>query len=335
MAHRGCSSPQVPGATARPSQRRSSRRRSGTSSSIDLVVDGGAAHYAALSLVLSRCTQRDPCDLDSDYSLVVSVLEPSSLVWGRKRDIRTISVDNVFWHWRWDEDVIGAAEAVLEADLDVGATMAGLSALGSYAEYTPVYLAADQVLWQRVAPPNATLPDRMSSKGRFIQPIVRPILPARKVNQVLLSLSGGLINPVATSVAWRTYLEILRLVVGPGLRTAERLGWQIVLAAPDVLRGVATETLGIAATAFDHAGFMAAMVESSAIAAPMGLATTIEAAQAGVAMFTLPEIHDGNAENYLGPKPRLRTQLQRLPEHLPFGPDWKRRSKAQHVRGLY
>lgn len=272
-----------------------------TFADVDLIAHGAASVYATDSPVLASCPRHSVESLDSDYDLIVSVLEPASLIWALQRNACAVSIDNIYWHWRWTTEVVTQAQAVLDASTtDVATTLAALATLGPYAEYTPVYLAAQQVIWQRVAPPFVSLPAAFQAKVVRIEPLLGKVEPTSKRPQLLLSLSGGLINPATDERDWKTYLDVVAGVAARGLTVAREAGWQVVVAAPAPLQELASTALGVAARTFGHDAFHRVVAESMVLAAPKGLSTTVESVASGTALFTLPELHDGSATNYWG-----------------------------------
>jgi hypothetical protein len=270
---------------------------------IDFVGTSIAFDYARTHSMLYRRVMSSLDEIDTKYDLVLSVVEPTILLWARERGVPSISFDNLFWHWNWTDSVLENVRDRLDSEntSDREATLTALADLGEYAEYSLMYVLSEVVICQRVASVPVGLPEAMTSRMCFVDPLLRRITPEAKQRQLLLSLSGGLVNPMATERHWDVYVELIARILLSALEEAKVYHFKVKVAAPDELNGRLRSRLHTEdVQAYDHGSFLKEVSRSRLVIAPKGLSTTFEAAYYGAVLFSLPEQHDGNLYNYHG-----------------------------------
>ncbi|MEU4454767.1 hypothetical protein AB0F44_25780 [Nocardioides sp. NPDC023903] len=231
------------------------------------------------------------------FDAVLSVVEPVGPLVGRAAGVPVIAVDNLFWHWDWQRMPLSKLAALADSVRsleDVEQAVTSAAALAPYGEYALMYAAATEVHWQRVAARPAGAPPWL--KGTWVAPYLGR-LPDRSPppHRPVVSLSGGLINPYTTAHQLDIYVALLAEILGPVLPG------DCVIAAPAQLHERLRARFHTAdIDTFSREEFLRVLASASILYAPAGLSTTFEACALGVPLVTLPDVHDGNHDNYFG-----------------------------------
>lgn len=279
---------------------------------------GLATSFTRRSPILTQCSLWDWGAEPSSFDLVVGIVEPTSVIEAHRAGVPSVSIDNLFWHWQWsDSDIERCGEVLRTSDGSVSQLVERLDQVCGYGSYCAMYLLSSSVLWQTVASPRTNTPSAMVNKSRWVQPLVMDVTSGDKRRRLLVSLSGGLVNPMSTEHMWTEYCRVLAITLSSGLEIALDRGWDYLIAAPIQLHEPLRKVAGLKAVDLEHSAFMRTLASASALAVPMGLSTTFEALSCQTPIFALPDIHDGNYLNYQGLERQCGYPLSNFDDVLP------------------
>ena len=290
--------------------------------SVTFVGDSIAADYARMpgSEFTQVWSLQQFIEDGSDFDGIISVVEPYGPLLGSALAVPVVAIDNLFWHWGWNDALASSISARLpkrfEAQ-DVPGIVDAIADIPEYGMYAIMYLLGSRVLWQNVAAPPSSVPRWMSEVATTIEPIV-DVCPQPEGYQrrgKLVSLSGGLVNPYSTPKEWDIYLDALKQLLEP---FPESGAWAWV-APPELHSRIRDRWPDSTPEALPQRAFLEKLAQAEVCLAPAGLGTTFEAAAAGTPLLTLPEQHDGNWANYEGLSTASgfsRTELYRIYPNL-------------------
>lgn len=258
-----------------------------------------------------------PCDV------ILSVVEPIGPLIAKITGKPLIAIDNLFWHWQWQNIDINRISAIVNECQDFHSicnTIRKLQSLGSYAEYASMYCMSDHIYWQKVAAVPQSIPNWMRKNSTLIPPLLGKLPAIEHTSQrknLTISLSGGLVNPYTTADQLETYSRLLSYILADTLSSYENI-FNIVFAAPKTLHRYLYKYFpNYRIGDFSRSSFLQLLSQSAVVLAPAGLSTTFEAAALGTPLVILPEQHDGNYSNYIGLAGIAHTAISHLNETFP------------------
>ena len=87
--------------------------------------------------------------IQENYDLVISVMEPDILLWAYKQDIPSVSIDNLYWMWEWEEPLLQSSVSVIDKEESFGEIRNKLQHFGEYFDYSVMYTLAQKVFLQK------------------------------------------------------------------------------------------------------------------------------------------------------------------------------------------
>jgi len=238
--------------------------------------------------------------IQENYDLVISVMEPDILLWAYKQDIPSVSIDNLYWMWEWEEPLLQSSVSVIDKEESFGEIRNKLQHFGEYFDYSVMYTLAQKVFLQKFDQGLPASLEGFADKIQFVDPMVdlsyRKALPHR--NTILISFSG-MINPYVTELDLIVYLFVVRSILREGLDrygTGHEMVYAVHESLADTVKKVfRTENV----YALTHPEFLQRLDDCLLVIAPAGMATMFECLAYEVPLLVLPEQHDGNYTNYM------------------------------------
>jgi len=268
---------------------------------VDFIGDSAALDYVKKNGQLFNSVFQEYSQLDEllySYDYVISVIEADIMIWAKQKDIPMICIDNIYWLWNWSDEMLEKAEEVCLED-NLTNIRETLCELGEYADYSTMYIYANQVFCQKFNPNKTSTTSRYSNKIQYIDPILYCEKTDMKVKQsnIIVSFSG-MTNPYVNISDITTYFEIVNEILKDSISKYENV-YSFMYAVPDPYIKVAKKIFTNGEVVFmNHGEFTTALSKSTLLFAPIGTATLFEALYNKIPLITLPEQHDGNFSIY-------------------------------------
>jgi len=241
--------------------------------------------------------------LKRKYNLAISIMEPDILLWSKKYGILSISIDNLYWMWTWDDSLLKYVQEMtkkIDSSTDITEIRKILRAKGEYADYSVMYTLSDKIYWQKFC---MQFPDNLKlykEKIEFINPIIENISYTngnKKRDKILVSFSG-MINPYVDDGDLYVYLLMVKKILD---KAEKKIGNKlpfIFTVHESMLTAAGKIFYPHDVYSFSHPQFINALNTSLLVIAPAGMATIYECLAYNTPFFILPEQHDGSYINY-------------------------------------
>lgn len=270
---------------------------------LDFVGESVALDFATKHSEQFNHIYTDYDQLPDSYDLVISIMEPDVLIWGYQRGIPSVSVDNLYWMWEWNDAVFDSVMNIMTGGSTKGISeiREPLKQIGNYADYSVMYTLSDIVFFQRFGRQIPAALESFKEKIRFVEPLVDLSFQAKGQtgkDTILVSFSG-MINPYVTDFDLYTYILTVSRILRPCLDQYNKT-YRFVYTVPDELLNVARKVFQTNEVySLSHPEFLQMLNRTLLVLAPAGMATMFECLAYGVPLLTLPEQHDGNYTNYV------------------------------------
>lgn len=244
------------------------------------------------------------------FDYIVSVMEPSLILYGKYSNIPTCFVDSLFEFWNWEKDDIRQIENLkksMDQEYEFDNWLSRYSKLSNHQQELLAYLFADEIFVQTAW--QVKNRDFLNNKIKKVRPIVDTRFVAEESyerNSIIISLSG-MNNPLISKEDNLQYIKFISKVINrtPLLKDA------LVTVSPQYL-DEAKKIIENKVVSLTHTEFLKKLSHSHFVLAPMGLTTFFEALEYKTIFVPLPEYHHGHIWNWR----KINKELGNLPKVL-------------------
>lgn len=242
-----------------------------------------------------------------DYDMVISVMNPYTIIWAWINNIKSIYVDSLFWFWNWDENRFSHLDNViteLKSVNNVDEVWALVKDVEPHDMQYIAYKLADLALVQKFSFEKDQQINhdkyRRDLKVTYIGPIIddNKRRTDKNRNKVIISLSG-LLSPLNREKEALRYsslvMNLLDEVIGDLPDDIEIF----LTTNPNVITEIRPINERINLVSLSNNAFLELLNETILLFAPAGITTLYESLNYDVPIFLLPEQHDGHYKNYL------------------------------------
>lgn len=243
---------------------------------------------------------------DTDYDLVVSVMNPYTVIWAWINNIKSIYVDSLFWFWNWDESKYEYLENVisqLRSANNISEAWALVKEVDPHDMQYIAYKLTELALVQKFSfenDNNKTDIYRDNLKVSVIGPIIDngKRKNNKERNKIIISLSG-LLSPLNREKEALRYSDLVMNLLDELLGDLPEDIEVFLTTNPNVITDIRPINERINLVSLSNNAFLEMLNETILLFAPAGITTLYESLTYNVPIFFLPEQHDGHYKNYL------------------------------------
>lgn len=273
---------------------------------VDFLGEGAALNFALQnSLTFSSVHEYDGTYPDSsDYNMVLSVMNPYTILWGWFHRKKCIYVDSLYWFWKFEEENFERLENLI-IELTNAESIDAVWALvkdvpGHHMHYIAHRLATISC--------NQYFNDEIYGKDVFrdkisniipINPIVDITYKEEAERDTILISLGGLLSPLNQKKEALAYVNLILRMIEEFVSKASNK-YKIILATnPEVAKLIKHVPGGISVASFSQEEMLKTINRSALVLTSAGITTMYECLIYETPFFVLPELHDGHYPNYL------------------------------------
>jgi len=246
-------------------------------------------------------TYPDPDDVD----LILSVMNPYTILWGWFNRKKCVYVDSLYWFWKFEGDKFDKLESTIdqltnsESIDEVWALVKDITGHNlHYLAHRLATLSCSQYF-------NTEDKPRADKFRKNIKSVIEvdPIIDISykdniKRDTVLISL-GGLLSPLNREKEALNYVSLVFKLTEDFISEASGKYKIVVATSPEIARLIKTVPGNTVITSLSQEEMLRAINRSVLVLTPAGITTMYECLMYDTPFFVLPELHDGHYPNYL------------------------------------
>lgn len=239
-----------------------------------------------------------------DYDLVLSVMNPFTVIWGWFHRKKSIYIDSLYWFWKFDQKHF----VYLNDMLSQLSNAESIEEVWALTKDVPVhhlhYIAhmLSTVSCSQFFGEDKMKPDIYRKQIKNIV-TVNPIIDSSyksdvKRDTILITL-GGLLSPLNQKKEALSYVNLVLKITERFVSEAAKKYRVILATNPEVVKAIKHVPQGVIVTSLSQEEMLKTINRSLLVLTPAGITTMYECLMYETPFFVLPELHDGHYPNYL------------------------------------
>jgi len=258
----------------------------------------------------------------NDFDLVLSVMNPYTILWGWFYRKKCIYVDSLYWFWKFEEKNYEKYESIIDELTNAASIDEVWALIKDVAGHNLHYIAhrLSTISCSQYFNDTDHELDVFRKKIKNIvnvNPIVDvSYLRKTKRDTILISL-GGLLSPLNQEKEVIAYINLVFKIIEDFLHEVSERFNIVLTINPEIIKFIKKVPQNITVVSLSQEEMLKMINRSVLVLASAGITTMYECLVYETPFFVLPELHDGHYPNYLRLAGDDKEKIEQMPEVFP------------------
>jgi uncharacterized protein (TIGR00725 family) len=261
----------------------------------------------------------------NEFDLVLSVMNPYTILWGWFHNKKCIYIDSLHWFWKFERNAFGKLESTIDQLRNANSLDEVWALVKDVTGHNLHYVAhrLSTISCIQYFNTTGTVVDIFRKKitnAVEVNPII-DVSHRKKVKRdtILISL-GGLLSPFNREKEASSYVNLVLKVTENFISEASKHYRVIIATSPEITRTTQGTVVDVTVMRLSQEEMLETINRSALVLTPAGITTMYECLMYETPFFILPELHDGHYPNYLrlaaGNKDKIKILASVFPNAL-------------------